>query len=221
MLSARRTLTLLVTALVSVAAAGLAGAPAAQATHDEDCRAYSNPKAPQDEVGVGAAVITADGITAQLDLAAEVLEEGKPATAAAHKVAAGIAGASVTVEYGIKTALFVLQRINAEADECRIDAHYRLLDDILNSQIRRDLALRGTPVAMFVLPEEFGGYLDSPGVGTRAVVEDAIKRMKARGQCTCSAAQNTYDQAVAAMDSGSYKAAYKLFRQAYVYAFSN
>jgi hypothetical protein len=221
MLSGLRTPTLLLAALLCVGTAALAAAPAAEAKHEEDCRAYSNPKAPTDEVAVGAAVIAVGAFTKEADLIAEILEDGKPLTAIPHKIAAGVAGALAATEFAVKTSLFVLQRINAEADECRIDSHYRLLDDILNSQIRRDLASRGTPVAMFVLPEELGGYIDSPGVGTRAVVKDAITRMKARGQCTCSAAQSAYDQAVAAMDSGSYKTAYKLFRQAYVYAFSN
>ena len=53
------------------------------------------------------------------------------------------------------------------------------------------------------------------------IVRDVIDRMKANGQCTCSAADSAYNNAVAQMDLGNYKTAYNLFRQAYKYAFSN
>jgi hypothetical protein len=58
-------------------------------------------------------------------------------------------------------------------------------------------------------------------VGVKTSVRFTIDAMKSTGQCTCTAAESSYTQAVAAVTARNYKTAYRLFRQAYVYAFSN
>jgi len=212
----------LILALLLAAAALLAAmAPAAQATHLENCRSYTTPTSPLDEIEIEGVIIGLNLVTNELDASAETLEAIPvigPALAAPVRIAAAAASAS---EYASRAAALTLYGINREADECRKDAHSSMLDDQLSAQIRRDLAATTTPVALFVLPESEGGYIDTPGVGVRVIVRDAIDRMKASGQCTCSAAESSYSQAVTALGNGQYKTAHKLFRQAYVYAFSN
>lgn len=198
-----------------------AAASAADATHLENCRAYTTLTSPLDEIQVEGVAIGLGLVTDELDATAETLEAVPtvgPALAAPVRIAAAAASAS---EFAVRISALALYGINREADECRRDAHSSMLDDLLSAQIRRDLAATTTPVALFVLPGSEGGYIDTEGVGVRAVVRDAIDRMKGSGQCTCSAAQSSYSQAVSAMGSGEYKTAYRLFRQAYVYAFSN
>jgi hypothetical protein len=138
------------------------------------------------------------------------------------------------------------QNVLAEAT-CYTPRHWQLEDELMKMTIQADLASTTTPDLSFVMPEErptehvppvrkeTPGYIDrhrdgsdNPNeiadadiIGVRSSVRDVIDQMKAAEQCTCSLADQYHDQAVAAMDSGSYKAAYKLFRQAYVYAFSN
>lgn len=207
--------------IAALLAAGvtMAAAPAAHATHLEECRPYSTPTSPQDEIDAESAAIAFKLTAAEADAAAEALETPvTPGLDIPFRIAAGLA---VTAEYAARTGALALYGINREADECRIDAHARLTDDLLSAQIKRDLALTSTPVALFVLPEEHGGYLDTHGVGVQVIVRDAIDRMKQEGQCTCGAAESAYGQAVTAMQGGQYKTAYRLFRQAYVYAFSN
>ena len=81
--------------------------------------------------------------------------------------------------------------------------------------------------------ETFPGYIDrerddNPGeiegwdvLGTKTMVRGVIDAMLLTDQCTCTAAESSYNQAVSSMQAGRYKDAYKQFRQAYVYAFSN
>jgi hypothetical protein len=209
------------TLVLAVAALLLAiAAPAAHATHLEECRPYTTPTSPMDEIEVEGVIIGLRLVKDELDASAETLEIVPlvgPALAAPVRVAAATASAS---EFAARVAALTLYGINREADECRGDAHARMLDDLLSAQIRRDLGSTTTPVALFVLPESEGGYLDTEGVGVKVIVRDAIDRMKSSGQCTCSAAESSYSQAVSALGSGNYKTAHRLFRQAYVYAFS-
>ena len=129
--------------LLLAATLALVLAPSASATHDEDCRPYSIETTPLDEIGIEAVIIAADLVVAQIDAAGETAENA--AATAADRAAASLpfriaAGVAVGVEYGIRASLLIIQGINAEADECRIDAHWRMTDDLLSAQIRRDLA---------------------------------------------------------------------------------
>ena len=214
---------LIIASLIAAAALLAATAPAAHATHLEDCRPYTTPTSPLDEIQVEGTAIGLKLIADELDATAETVEAvpvvGPPAAVPVRAAAAVAAGSY----FAVRVAALALYGVNRETDECRRDAHARVLDDLLSAQIRRDLSATTTPVALFVLPESAGGYIDTTGVGVRVIVRDAIDRMKGSGQCTCSAAESAYSQAVTALglENPQYKTAYRLFRQAYVYAFSN
>jgi len=212
---------LILAPLIAAAALLAATVPAAHATHLEDCRPYTTPTSPVDEIEAEEEVIEAKVVTDQLDATAETAEAIPVIGPALAVPLRALAAAAVGVWYAARSRALTLYEVNREADECRRDAHSRGLDDLLSAQIRRDLSATTTPVAMFVLPESEGGYIDTDGVGVRVIVRDAIDRMKTSGQCTCSAAESAYSQAVTALTGGHYKTAYRLFRQAYVYAFSN
>jgi hypothetical protein len=146
--------------------------------------------------------------------AGDLIEKGaKPVHIAAAVVAGSIAAA--------ETAKLVLETINNTADACRTERHQTIQDELIKAAIRHDLAVTTTPVFAFVMPESEEGYLDRPDVGVQDIVNETIEKMESTGQCGCTSAKSYYNQAVAAMDAGSYKTAYKLFRQAYVLAFSN
>jgi hypothetical protein len=209
------------TLLLATAALLAITAPAAHATHLEECRPYTRPTSPLDEIELEGTIIGLRLLKDEIDATAETAELVPligQALAAPFRVAAAAASAS---EFAVRVAALTHYGINREADECRSDAHARMLDDLLSAQIRRDLASTATPVALFVLPESQGGYIDTEGVGVKVIVRDAIDRMKSSGQCTCSAAESSYSQAVSALAAGSYKTAHRLFRQAYVYSFSS
>jgi len=134
---------------------------------------------------------------------------------------------------------------NRIADACYEPRHMVLQDDLMKMTLQAQLASTATPDVQFVTREQrpdghipptsdvFPGYIDRErpeaqndvegwGVlGVRTNVRGVIDAMKSTEQCTCSAAESSYTQAVSALGNGQLKTAYKLFRQAYAYAFSN
>ncbi len=209
----------------------------ALATHDDVCPAYtSETHAVEDEIVAEAVVIplqlahdiaeaTSDMMGERAKHSATILDAIPFLIAEALANATAIAFSKAA--WAAKVAVLGLKTTNKIADECRTGAHWTLLDELLKSAIRRDLAVTTTPVALFVLPTSAGGYIDggeaadSGGVGVKVIVRETIDKMIALGQCTCSSANSSYNQAVTELTAGRYKSAYRLFRQAYVYAFSN
>ena len=146
----------------------------------------------------------------------EVLEDTGPAEAAG--VAAGVVAALQAVQ-------MVIEHTDEEADVCRTDVHWEDEEALMKMNIEADLAVTTTPDAAFVLPTDDPnlppGFIDAPVIGVKDIVNETIEKMESTGQCGCTSAKSYYDQAVTQMEGGHYKAAYKLFRQAYVLAFSN
>ena len=139
-------------------------------------------------------------------------------TAEPVKIAAAVVAGAIGAA---EIAHLTLETINKVADACRTERHQTIQDELIKAAIRHDLAVTTTPVFAFVMPESEEGYLDRPDVGVKDIVNEAIEKMESTGQCGCTSAKSYYDQAVKQMEGGHYKAAYKLFRQAYVLAFSN
>jgi hypothetical protein len=154
----------------------------------------------------------------------------------------GIAAAAVAAA---ASAHLAVTGINRVAEACYMPRHWDLEDDLMQMTLQADLASRATPDVQFVMREQrpsghvpptaddFPGYIDRERpdaqngvegwdvIGVKTTVRGVIDAMKATEQCTCSAAESSYSQAVAAVASNQLKTAHKLFRQAYVYAFSN
>jgi hypothetical protein len=139
-------------------------------------------------------------------------------TADPWKIAAAVVAGAIGAA---ELAKLALETINKIADACRTERHMTIQDELIKAAIRHDLAVTTTPVFAFVMPESEEGYLDRPDVGVKDIVNETIEKMESTGQCGCTSAKSYYNQAVTAMDAGNYKTAYKLFRQAYVLAFSN
>jgi len=156
--------------------------------------------------------------------------------------AKGVAAAAMAAA---ASAHLAVSGINRVADACYDPRHWELEDDLMKITMQAQLASTATPDVQFVLREKrasghvppagdgFPGYIDRERpdawndvtgwdvIGVKTNVRGVIDAMKSTEQCTCSAAESSYSQAVSALGNGQLKTAYKLFRQAYVYAFSN
>jgi hypothetical protein len=154
----------------------------------------------------------------------------------------GIAAAAVAAA---ASAHLAVSGINRVAEACYMPRHWDLEDDLMQMTLQADLASRATPDVQFVMREQrpsghvpptaddFPGYIDRERpdaqngvegwdvIGVKTTVRGVIDAMVAPDQCTCSAAESSYSQAVTAVANNQLKTAHKLFRQAYVYAFSN
>jgi hypothetical protein len=154
----------------------------------------------------------------------------------------GIAAAAVAAA---ASAHLAVSGINRVAEACYMPRHWDLEDDLMQMTLQADLAARATPDVQFVMRERrpsghvppgadgFPGYIDRERsdaqngvagwdiIGVKTTVRGVIDAMVATEQCTCSAAESSYAQAVTAVGHNQLKTAHKLFRQAYVYAFSN
>lgn len=230
-----RAVAVLTACVLAVAGLGVVTPSTALADTNQDqvCPPYTSDDPVQDET-------IAEGVVIALELTHNLLSAGKdeleeigedleesigyPVGQAVEDLAepVGIAAAVVAGAVGAaETALLVLETVNNVADACRTERHQTMQDELIKAAIRRDLAVTTTPVFAFVMPESEEGYLDRPDVGVKDIVNEAIEKMESTGQCGCTSAKSYYDQAVTQMEGGHYKAAYKLFRQAYVLAFSN
>jgi hypothetical protein len=209
--------------LVAVLAGAMLTVPGQQAAfadHEESCTdtPFVIPVSVKDhtypqtvEAVVGAAVIAAETVH-------EVLEDTPEVPAEAVGVAAGVVSAA-------QAAQLAIEYIDREADVCRTDVHWEDEEALMKMNIEADLAVTTTPDSAFVLPTDDPdlppGFIDAPVIGVKDIVNETIEKMESTGQCGCTSAKSYYNQAVTAMDAGNYKTAYKLFRQAYVLAFSN
>lgn len=226
-----------VLAIATLSAVAPAAAYAGGTAQDLVCPPYTSDDPVADETAAEAAVLALELTHNLLGALADALEEkGEDVEAGGADPVQGVLGAAIealaepvhiaaAVVAGAigaaETAKLVLETINKVADACRTERHQTLQDDLIKAAIRHDLAVTTTPVFAFVMPESEEGYLDRPDVGVQDIVNETIEKMESTGQCGCSSAKSYYDMAVTAMDQGHYKTAYKLFRQAYVLAFSN
>jgi hypothetical protein len=207
--------------MVAVLAAGVLVLPFPQpalADHEETCvdvpfvipLSVKDNSYPQTvEAIAGEAVIVAETTHEVL----EDLGQGEGAN-----VAAGIL-------YAAEAAQLAIEYIDREADVCRTDVHWEDEESFVKMSIEADLAVTTTPDSAFIFPTDDPdlppGFADAPAIGVKDIVHETIEKMESTGQCGCSSANSYYDQAVTALDQAHYKTAYKLFRQAYVLAFSN
>ena len=223
-------------ALATLTAVAPGAAYAGGTAQDLVCPPYTSDDPVADETTAEAAVLELELTHNILGAVADAIEDkgegieagGAPGAAtlgdAEEKLAEPVKIAAAVVAGAIgaaETAKLVLETINNVADACRTERHQTLQDDLIKAAIRHDLAVTTTPVFAFVMPESEEGYLDRPDVGVQDIVNETIEKMESTGQCGCASAKSYYNLAVTAMDQGNYKTAYKLFRQAYVLAFSN
>jgi hypothetical protein len=217
-------------------AAGLLAAPAT-ARHGAEwdgsvCPAYTSEShfhSNDDTIAQGF-LIAAEGVYEAADRA-DLVQPAK-----------GIAAAAVAAAASAHLALSGQNRV---AEACYVPRHLELEDDLMKMTLQAELASTATPDVQFVMREQrpdghvpptsdtFPGYIDRERpdaqngvegwdvIGVKTNVRGVIDAMKSTEQCTCSAAESSYTQAVSALASGQLKNAHKLFRQAYVYAFSN
>ena len=210
----------------------LLAAPASAGRHGGTCPAYtteSHYRSNDDTIAQGI-LLAAEGVYEVSDRADQVLPEK------------GLAAAAVAAA---ASAHLAVTGINRVADACYEPRHLVLQDDLMKMTLQAQLASTATPDVQFVMREQrpeghvpptsdaFPGYIDRErpeaqngvegwGVlGVRTNVRGVIDAMKSTGQCTCSAAESSYGHGVSALGNGQLKTAYRLFRQAYVYAFSN
>jgi hypothetical protein len=227
-----------IAATLAVAAVALACASPASARHGEawgdagTCPAYST------ESGFYSNETTiAEGIK----LAAEAVYAGLDRADAKGPAKAAGAAALAAAE----SAHLAINGQNRLAIACYDPRHWQLQDDLMKMTIQANLALTSAADISLVMPEKrpsghvpptttiHSGFIDRERpdaqndvegwdvIGTMTTVRGVIDAMKEAEQCTCGAAESAYGQAVTAMRGGQYKTAYRLFRQAYVYAFSN
>ncbi|HVM03699.1 MAG TPA: hypothetical protein VM242_00870 [Acidimicrobiales bacterium] len=243
----RRRLAGLLAAVVAVTATAFLAPPPAAAIHAEKCDGpypYTSMDTVRDESIAEGIVIGLELVQTILSAAADAVEQAaekaedaavanpepvssKAMFTAAHtlerstlimRIAVMIADGTVAAG---KVAHLALVTQNKLADICRTDRHWQLEDELLASAIRRDLAATTTPVALFVLPEANGGFIDVEKFGVRDLVTATIDRMVELKQCTCTSAKSYLSQGNSHLAAGSYKKAYTAYRQAYVLAFSN
>ena len=207
-------------------------APASAGRHGGSCPAYTTEShyRSNDDTFAEGILLAAEGTYEASDRLDQVLP------------AKGVAAAAVAAA---ASAHLAVSGINRVADACYEPRHQVLQDDLMKMTLQAQLASTATPDVQFVMREQrpdghvpptsdaFPGYIDRErpdaqndvegwGVlGVKTNVRGVIDAMKSTEQCTCSAAESSYVQAVSALGSGQLKTAYKLFRQAYVYAFSN
>jgi hypothetical protein len=227
--------------VLALATANAVSPTAAYASGDTNqdivCPPYSSDDPVLDETVAEGAVLALELTNFILGAVADAIEEhGEEVEAGGADPVQGVAGAAIELTAepvkiaasvvagtigAAKTAKLVLETINKVADACRTERHQTLQDELIKAAIRHDLSVTTTPVFAFVMPESEEGFLDRADVGVKDIVHETIEKMESTGQCGCSSANSYYDQAVTALGQAHYKTAYKLFRQAYVLAFSN